>query len=289
MTAQSIAAVRPCDARISAPTSRDVYLVKTLGPVTHRSHLRGDAPDSRTTSGGSRSGRINSMRPGSVISRMSIATAPAAVRSKSRAIVIRPGRGRTAPGSVQTRARRSPRSGGPILEVQPPDEPDRWANLRAPLIGRNLGDDQGIRTRQDPSIPTRPEALSCRDWFHWTSRRPIDAVRDEEVVGSNPATPTYMQVRGRFLARERPLLCVDAVEEVVDSDLIVTAAAQQVRGFLLQARKRPSVQAAGPELLARVPPVFVHPAAEDDQATHLCSRGLNAQGSFSGEIWEKDL
>jgi hypothetical protein len=98
-----------------------------------------------------------------------------------------------------------------------------------------------------------------------------------------------MQVRGHFLARERPLLCVDAVEEVVDSDLIVTAAAQQVRGFLLQARKRPSVQAAGPELLARVPPVFVHPAAEDDQARHLCSRGLNAQGSFSGEIWEKDL
>jgi hypothetical protein len=44
-----------------------------------------------------------------------------------------------------------------------------------------------------------PEALSCRDWFHWTSRRSIYPVRDEEVVGSNPATPTVcMQVSGRF-------------------------------------------------------------------------------------------
>ena len=62
--------------------------------------------------------------------------------------------------------------------------------MRTPLLGRKLGDDQGIRTHQDPSIPMRPEALSCRDWFHSTSRRSVNAVRDEEVVGSNPATPT---------------------------------------------------------------------------------------------------
>jgi len=63
--------------------------------------------------------------------------------------------------------------------------------------GRKLGDDQVIRTRQDPSIPMHPEALNCKDRFHWTSRRSNYAVRDEEVVGSNPATPTVeQQVRG---------------------------------------------------------------------------------------------
>jgi hypothetical protein len=68
--------------------------------------------------------------------------------------------------------------------------------VRPDAAGRNLGDDLLPAPSPDIARPTQTDALTCSDAASSTYRSCSDLIRDEEVVGSNPATPTL--VRGPF-------------------------------------------------------------------------------------------
>jgi hypothetical protein len=68
---------------------------------------------------------------------------------------------------------------------------------------RILGDDLAKRVPAGHPIPTPTNALTSADSRPATSELMPDVLRDEEVVGSNPATPTEdMQVSGLVVDRD---------------------------------------------------------------------------------------
>src|SRR5690348_9485329 len=56
--------------------------------------------------------------------------------------------------------------------------------------GRNLGDDLPPEPPRHHPRPTVTNALTCADTTHRRYGSCPDLIRDEEAVGSNPATPT---------------------------------------------------------------------------------------------------
>ncbi len=60
----------------------------------------------------------------------------------------------------------------------------------APPLGRNLGDDLLPESLRGHPNPTETNTLTCANVSIGRHRPCVPFVRDEEVVGSNPATPT---------------------------------------------------------------------------------------------------
>jgi hypothetical protein len=56
--------------------------------------------------------------------------------------------------------------------------------------GRNLGDDLETPTQDPQRNPTTTDALTCMFSMIRRCSQDSNLLRDEEVVGSNPATPT---------------------------------------------------------------------------------------------------
>jgi hypothetical protein len=58
------------------------------------------------------------------------------------------------------------------------------------IMGRDLGDDLACMRSGKPATPTHTNAVTCASLVRRRSDNGSDLVRDEEAVGSNPATPT---------------------------------------------------------------------------------------------------
>jgi hypothetical protein len=74
---------------------------------------------------------------------------------------------------------------------------DHASTSSSSTAGRILGDDLDGEAHRNQPLPTQPNHVSRHNSLECRPEHSPDLVRDEEAVGSNPATPTTKaQVRG---------------------------------------------------------------------------------------------